>query len=68
MNAFYLQIDQTGKAFEEVQKTWSQSSSSAWIPGKASEVLFTIFWSLDEHMDGIRIDEFKWVLIKIIVF
>ena len=64
MNAFYLQIDQTGKAFEEVQKTWSQS----WMAGKASEVLFTIFWSLDEHMDGIRIDEFKWVLIKIIVF
>jgi len=41
MNAFYLQIDQTGKAFEEVQKTWSQSS--AWMAGKASEVLFTIF-------------------------
>jgi hypothetical protein len=39
MNAFYLQIDQTGKAFEEVQKTWSQS----WMAGKASEVLFTIF-------------------------
>lgn len=64
MNAFYLQIDETSKAIEEVQKLWSQSSSSAWIAGKASEVLFTIFWSLDDYKDDIRIDEFKWVLIK----